>query len=192
MLQGEKIMHSVKVIGAVAIALFGLAQLASAEDIHIRKGFWGGIDAGAGLVGISFDQEDDGDDIFLYLGFKGGYAINPHFLIGIELGGWLLQASNLNDPDEGSGISQAFLITQIYPGNESDFFLKAGGGHVSIWRNASGDTSREQGFGLTMGCGYDFRLNETVTLSPFASFSYGETRNWNYTAITFGLGMTFP
>ena len=97
------------------------------------------------------------------------------FLIGIELSGWLREASNLNDPDSAS-----------------DFFLKAGGGHVSILSNASGDTSREQGFGLTFGCGYDFRLKETVSLSPFASFSYGETRSWNYTAITFGLGMTFP
>jgi hypothetical protein len=186
------IMHSVKVTGAVAMALFGLAQLASAESVHIRKGFWGGIDAGAGLVELSFDQEEDEDDRFLYLGFKGGYAINPHFLIGIELSGWLLEASDLNDPDEGSGISQVFLITQIYPGSESDFFLKAGGGHVSIWSNASGDTSREQGFGWTMGCGYDFRLDETAVLSPFVTFSYGEAGSWDYTAVGFGISITFP
>ena len=184
-------MQSAKVMCAVALALLCLAPLSSAEDIHIRNGFWGGIDAGTGLVGLSCDQEGDEDDIFFYLGFKGGYAINPHFLIGIELSGWLLEASDLNDPDDGSGISQVFVITQIYPGRESDFFLKAGAGHVSIWSNASGDTSREQGFGLTMGCGYDFRLNETAALSPFVTFSYGDAGSWDYTAVTFGLGLTF-
>ena len=152
----------------------------------------GGIDAGVGLVGPSFDGEDDEDDNSFYLGFKGGYAINPHFLVGVELGGWLLAASDLNDPDEGRGISQAFLITRLYPGKQSDFFLKAGGGHVSMWSNRSGDTRRKQGLGLTLGGGYDFRLNEAAALTPFVTFSYGDTGSWNYQAITFGLGVTLP
>jgi len=185
-------MRFTKIIGAVAMVLFCWVPLSAADDIHFRNGFWGGIDAGAGPVGLSYDQGEDDDAIFFYLGFKGGYVINPHFLIGIELSGWLLEASDLNDPDEGQGISQAFLITRIYPSRELDFFLKAGAGHVSIWSNATGDTRREQGFGLTMGCGYDFRLNETAALSPFATFSYGDTDSRDYTAITFGLGLTFP
>lgn len=185
-------MHSTKVMCTAVVALFCWIPLASADDIQIRNGFWGGIDTGAGLVGLSYDQAEDEDDVFWYLGFKGGYALNPHFLIGIELGGWLLKASDMNDPDEGKGISQAFLITQLYPRDESNFFLKAGAGHVSIWSNRPDDKRRRQGLGVSVGAGYDFWLNETVTLSPFANFSYGDAGPWNYTAITFGLGITFP
>jgi hypothetical protein len=189
---GEKTMPLIKGVCAAAIALLMLAPPVSAEQGYIRQGFWGGIDAGVGLVGPSFDGEDDEDDNSFYLGLEGGYAINPHFLVGVELGGWLLAASDLNDPDEGRGISQAFLITRLYPGKQSDFFLKAGGGHVSIWSNSSGDTRRKQGLGLTLGGGYDFRLNEAAALTPFVTFSYGDTGSWNYQAITFGLGVTLP
>jgi hypothetical protein len=149
--KGEKIMHSAKLIGTVLIALFLLAPAVSAEEVYIRNGFWGGIDAGAGLLQQSFDEGDDEDDISFYLGFKGGYAINSHWLIGLELSGWLLEASDFNDPDEGKGISQVFLITQLYPDKESGFFAKAGGGYVSMWSNRPHDTRREQGWGLTVG-----------------------------------------
>jgi hypothetical protein len=188
----EKIMYSAKLIGAVFTALFLLAPAVSADEIHIRNGFWGGIDAGAGLLQQSFDEGDDEDDIAFYLGFKGGYAVNPHLLTGLELSGWLLEASDVNDPDEGKGISQVFFITQFYPGTESGFFAKAGGGCVSMWSNRPGDTKREQGWGLTVGAGYDIQLNEATALSPFVNFDYGKAGNWEYTAVTFGLGVTFP
>jgi outer membrane autotransporter protein len=48
------------------------------------------------------------------------------------------------------------------------------------------------GWGLTVGGGYDFLVTENVALSPFATFSYGKTGNWDYRAITFGLGLTIP
>ena len=35
-------------------------------------------------------------------------------------------------------------------------------------------------------------LDEAIALTPFVTFSYGETGNWDYKAITFGLGVTFP
>jgi hypothetical protein len=186
------IMCSVKLIGAVSIALFILAPTVSAEELYIRNGFWGGIDAGAGVLKQSYDEGDDEDDIAFYLGFKGGYAINPQWLIGIEFSGWLLEASDFNEPDEGKGISQVFFITQLFPGKEAGFFAKAGGGYVSIWSNRPDDTRRENGWGLTLGGGYDFQLNETVALSPFVNFNYGDAGNWDYSAITFGIGVTFP
>lgn len=172
-------------------ALFFFPPDTLAEEQYIRDGFWGGIDAGAGLVEQSFDQGDEEDTLF-YLGFKGGYTINPHLLVGLELSGWLQEASDVNDPDNGKGISQVFLITQLYPRTESGFFAKAGGGYVSNWSNRPGEPSRKNGWGLTVGAGYDFPLNEYIALSPFAAISYGETGNWDYRAMTFGLGIMIP
>jgi outer membrane autotransporter protein len=71
-------------------------------------------------------------------------------------------------------------------------FAKAGGGYVEHWNNRPGEPNSKSGWGLTVGGGYDFLLNENVALSPFATFSYGKTGNWDYRAITFGLGITIP
>jgi hypothetical protein len=167
-----------------------LASTAFAEEYQIRKGFWGGVDAGVGYLKQSFDKEDE-DDVYSFLGFNGGYTINPHLLVGLELSGWLLETSDLNDPDEGKGIMQAFLITKLYPRKESGLFAKAGGGYVSNWSNRSDEERRKEGWGLTIGGGYDFLVHESIALSPFVNFSYGDTGNWDYRAITIGLGITF-
>jgi len=184
-------MHSAKLVCAISIVLFFVAPVASADEHYIRNGIWGGIDVGAGFLKQSFDKGDDDDDTFFFLGFKGGYTINPHFLIGLELSGWTLEASNSQDPDEGKGISQVFLITQWYPSKKSGLFAKAGGGYVNNWSNKPNEPSRKSGWGLTVGGGYDYLLDEAIALTPFVTFSYGETGNWDYKAITLGLGLTF-
>jgi len=191
-------MCSVKMVCVIFIAIFFLAPAAAAEELHIRNGFWGGIDAGAGHLKQSFDEGDE-DGTSFFLGFKGGYTINPHFLIGLELSGWLIETSDqycfygyCSDPSEGEGIMQIFLISRYYPSQESGLFAKAGGGYVEHWNNRSGESRSKSGWGLAVGGGYDFLLNENVALSPFATFSYGKTENWDYRAITFGLGVTFP
>lgn len=167
-----------------------LTTAAIADSTYHCDGFWGGIDAGAGLLNQSFDEEDK-DDVYFFLGFKGGYAINPHFLLGLELSGWLLQAEDPGDPDDGEGIMQAFLITQWYPSKESGLYAKLGGGYVNNWSNRPGKPDNKRGWGLTVGCGYDFLIYETLVLSPFGTFSYGETGKWEHRAITVGLGIGF-
>ncbi len=172
-------------------AIFFFVTAASSEEHYIRNGFWGGIDAGVGLVKQALDERDKKDNLF-YLGFKAGYTINPHLLIGLELSGWLDEASDYYDPEKGSGISQVFLITRWYPSKESGLFAKAGGGYVSNWSNRPDEDQRKSGWGLTVGGGYDFLGKEKIALSPFATISYGETGNWDHRAITFGLGITIP
>lgn len=194
----KKTMHSAILVYVLLISIFFITAAASAEEHHIRDGFWGGIDAGAGLLKQSFDEGDE-DGTSFFLGFKGGYTINPHFLIGLELSGWLVETSDqycyygfCSDSSEGEGIMQIFLISRYYPSQELGLFAKAGGGYVEHWNNRPGEPNSKSGWGLTMGGGYDFLLNENVALSPFATFSYGETGNWDYQAITIGLGVTFP
>jgi hypothetical protein len=184
-------MFSVKSVCIFLIALFFLAPGASAEEYHLRNGFWGGLDAGAGYLKQSFGKRDE-EDVYFFMGFKGGYTVNPHLLVGVELSGWLLEASDPDDSNKGKGIMQAFLITQLYPSKESGLFAKIGGGYVSNWSNRSDEPGRKEGWGFTAGGGYDFMLNDTYALSPFANFSYGETGEWDYRAITVGLGITFP
>jgi hypothetical protein len=194
----NKTMPSEKLVCILLISIFFISATASAEELLIRDGFWGGIDVGAGLLKQSFDEGNE-DGTSFFLGFKGGYTINPHFLIGLELSGWLIEASDqycyggfCSDSSEGESIMQIFLISRYYPSQESSLFAKAGGGYVGHWNNRPGESKSKSGWGLTMGGGYDFLLNENVALSPFATFSYGKTENWDYRAITFGLGITIP
>jgi hypothetical protein len=191
-------MDSLKWTCVFLISISCVTATASEKEDHIRAGFWGGIDVGAGHLNQSLDDGDKTDTSF-FLGFKGGYTINPQFLIGLELSGWLIEESDqycyygyCSDACEGEGIMQVFLISHYYPSQEFDFFVKAGGGYVDHWYHRDGDTRRKEGWGLTVGGGYDFLLNENVALTPFATFSYGETGNWDYQAITIGLGLTLP
>ena len=87
---------------------------------------------------------------------------------------------------------QIFLISRYYPGKASGLFVKAGGGYAEHWNNNAGEPGSKSGWGATAGGGYDFLVSENVALSPFATFSYGETGDWDYKAITFGLGITIP
>ena len=194
----KRTMRSAKWVCVLLMPIFFITATGSAEEQHFRNGFWGGIDAGAGFLKQSFEEGND-DSTSFFLGFKGGYTINPHFLIGLELSGWLIEASDqycyggfCSDSSEGEGIMQVFLISRYYPSQESGLFAKAGGGYVGHWNNRSGESKSKSGWGLTVGGGYDFLLNENVALSPFATFSYGNTENWDYRAITFGLGITIP
>ena len=155
-----------------------------------RTGFWGAIGLGAGYVQQSFEGfEETGTQFFL--GFEGGYTINIHFLLGLELSGWLLQSDDIAYKTKGEGISQVFLITRYYPKKESGLFAKAGGGYVSHWRNRLGETERLSGWGLTVGAGYDFSMSKKWALTPFLTYCAGETENQDYNAFTFGIGFTF-
>ena len=187
----KKTMRSAKTVCVFLIWILFISATAPAEDHHIREGFWGGIDAGAGYLKRSLGDGRK-DDTSFYLGFKAGYTINPHFLTGLELSGWILETSNLWDPDEGKGINQVFLLTQIYPSKDSGLFVKVGGGYASIWSNKPSETRRKSGWAINVGGGYDYFLGETMALTPFVAFNYGETGNWDYKAITLGLGITFP
>jgi hypothetical protein len=160
----------------------------AAEQME-RAGFWGGIDVGAGYLQQSFDGfEENGTQFFL--GFEGGYTINIHFLLGLELSGWLLQSDDIAYKTKGEGISQVFLITRYYPKKESGLFAKAGGGYVSHWRNRLGETERLSGWGLTVGAGYDFSMSKKWALTPFVTYSRGSAGNEEYDVFTVGLGVT--
>jgi hypothetical protein len=163
---------------------------ALAEENIERSGFWGGVDIGVGFVQNSSEGvEEDGDHF--YLGFEGGYTLNSHILIGVELSGWLLESSDLNDASEGEGIMQAFLITRYYPSSTMGLFAKVGGGYLRYWNNRPGEPSNRNGWGLTLGGGYDFPINENFAISPFLNYSFGKADDQDHDVWTLGIGFTW-
>ena len=183
----------VKLAILIIIAFLGFSQISSgtlAEEKFERAGFWGGLDVGVGFIQRSFAEIEE-DDTNFFLGFEGGYTINPHFLIGVELSGWLLESSDVNDPSKGEGISQVFLTTRLYPSASMGLFAKVGGGYVSYWNNRPGEPSSRDGWGLSLGGGYDFPLNKNFAISPFINYSFGEADDQDHNIWTLGIGLTF-
>jgi len=60
---------------------------------------------------------------------------------------------------------------------------------VSVWNNRPGEPRRKNGWGLTLGGGYDFLHNKKVALSPFVTYSFGDAADQDYKAINLGIGI---
>lgn len=183
----------VSIVAFIFFALLGCCIIvpgALAEEKFERSGFWGGVDFGVGFVQRSFSRIEEDENNF-FLGFEGGYTLNPHFLIGAELSGWLLESSDLEDPSKGEGITQLFLITRYYPSSSMGIFAKVGGGYARYWNNRPGEPSNRDGWGLTLGGGYDFPINENFAISPFINYGFGKADDQDHNVWTLGIGFTF-
>lgn len=190
-MMGERVMHFARLIGVGLIGLFLMSYSAFAEEKLNRDGIWAGIDVGFGHIERSFGETQE-DDNNLFLGFTIGYTLNPHFLIGVELSGWLFEPSDLNYPERGGeGLSQVLLVTRYYPSRKSGLFAKIGGGYVSHWNSRPGEPQRKSGWGLNFGGGYDVLLNSNWSITPFLSYSFGDADNQEHEALTVGIGFTW-
>ena len=175
----------------IVLAIIGMTGFVYADQKPIRSGSWAGIDIGIGRVHQS-THEAEQEDTPMFLGFKAGYTITPDFLIGLEFSGWLFEESNINDPGEGEGLSQVFLISRIYPFRNSSLYFKFGGGLASIWDNDPDEEGRKSGVGFTIGSGYDYPISNKLVINPFVSYSFGNADDTDYRVVTFGLGVTLP
>ena len=160
-----------------------------AEEIP-RSGFWGGFDIGAGRVERTAGSSNtSGADV--YLGFKAGYVLHPQVLAGVELSGWNQEATDWDDSTKGEGLMQVFLISRLYPMADSNLFAKVGGGWVQQWEKGPSGTSTLDGWGATLGIGYDIPVADKWSVTPFLNYGFGKTESQNHQTITLGVGVTF-
>jgi len=133
------------------------------------------------------------------LALSGGYAWDPRLLLGIELGGWTLQASDLSNSSQGKAIETIFAISRYYPLGDSRLFVKGGGGLVHYWTNRPSE-SGANGWGGVLGVGYDAYVNRSTRVAPSVSYSFGTLtgltspagiQDVRYQAVTLYLGVTF-
>ncbi len=164
-------------------------------------GFWGGIDLGAGSLKRSYSISGDVSDTNIAMSLRGGYAWNPQLLLGVEIGGWLLEASDYNrDPSQGEAVETYLLFAQVYPSRGSPWFLKGGLGGARYWTNHAGEGSGS-GTAAMLGAGRDFRMSESWSFTAAADYSSGKldgltsppgvTQNASYRALTFRVGLTY-
>jgi hypothetical protein len=176
-----------RVVLAIAIGLMA-AGPADAQSAGKPLRWWFGASLGAG--GLRREIADAREDkVRFYLDLAGGLVVHDQFLLGVQAGGWLLEATDPADPTRGAAVSPLFLTARIYPSEKSTFHLRFGGGFVNDWNNNV--DSSQWGSGFEVGAGYDIRAARHVYITPFTAYFQGRVGNLHLRAITAGAGVTF-
>ena len=187
--------------GLVAGMVLGLAAVpAGAAEPRAGGFWWGGMDVGAASLERRYTRTPKTRDSTFSLALQVGYAWDPRLLLGVELGGWTLEAGHLWDPDRGEGIQTLYLIARYYPREGSDVFVKAGYGNVSHWIQRINEDGGS-GHGGVLGLGKDFGTGGRWHVTPSVEYAWGEShgvlsppgvyQDQEYRALTLRIGVTY-
>ena len=162
---------------ALAVLIFsGMILLgvkpAEAQTEQNVRAWWAGGEIGEGQLSLSSDQIHRAKTPTFALGFFGGHRLGSRSRLGLEVNGWLLQASNLNDPTVGEGVSNVLGVTDIFPTRKIPLFIRGGGG-LAMYHNNRPAESGGTGWSWTGGAGYEIRLSEALGLAPMVQYAYG-------------------
>ena len=178
-----------------AAILFGSATSLSAQD-NARppvehRGLW----LSGGLGGGSTDNDEGSltsdDDSGPAGYFRLGGSVSQHILLGGEVIGMTFDR-------DGTDVSFAnATFTLIYdPALPGGFFAKGGIGFASVMTSldigGGTFTTDDEGFGVTIGAGYDIRIGGNLYLTPNVDFlfqTYGDDRETSMVLFTLGIGM---
>lgn len=125
---------------------------------------------GYGRVTLRSDQTGSRTLGAFSMAGRAGYAVRPWLTTGLELGGWLLQASNIYDPERGESVSQALVYAHAYPVSGLPLFLRAAAGH-SWYTNNHRDGHGGTGRAWAAGAGYELALSGTASLVPLVQYA---------------------
>lgn len=115
--------------------------------------WWGAIAAGYGSLRLEDRLGDVTTHGTFALHFSGGYALSPRLRVGLTLGGWLLEAFDLNDPSTGRAVSHFGAIVEAQPFATVPLVLSGGSGSTAFTARAPG-ASDTDGWMWTAGLGY--------------------------------------
>lgn len=171
-----------------------------------RSLLWAGFDVGYSRLARSYSVSSDTTDGTFTLALRGGFQLTSWLLVGLEFGGWTIQASNNQDPARGEAIATRFAIAQVYPLAHSPLFIRGGGGRVIYSNNRPGEGGASGSAGI-VGIGYDFpvrlRGGEHVAfyITPSLDYSAGSfsgatsppgvVQDQRYRALSARIGLTF-
>lgn len=146
----------------------GLVDVTRSGD---RGGFWIGIGVGAGTESSKLDGESRYTDGLTKPTFsiRGGGTVNPNLRLGGELFGWTDRHYDSQAADNVTSYFGGLLLTgQFYPSRRSGFFVKGGLGVTRSGEDLAGPGGdlHEDGFGYSVGAGYEIKLSPAVFITP--------------------------
>ncbi|MEP7104834.1 MAG: outer membrane beta-barrel protein [Chloroflexota bacterium] len=169
----------------VALVLAAFSPRAASAQGHpqTREGFWFNGGLGYGSLGC---QDCGGREGGLSGGIAIGGTVSPKFLLGAGTNGW-------TKSENGARLSVATLtaMMRFYPSVTGGFFLLGGLGLGTVRAEVSGlGSASETGVGALVGLGYDIRVGQNVSLTPYWNgFAMSSTNN-DANIGQLGLGVT--
>lgn len=168
---------------ASLVLAIAVATPAAAQHAQSRSGFWFSGGLGYGSLGC---DDCDGRSGGLSGGLSLGGTLNEHWLLGVGTTGWYRS-------EDGVSLTVGTLDARarFYTSASGGFFLTGGFGLGSISASVDGfGSDRETGFGLMLGLGYDFRVGDNVSLTPFWNGFAVQTSNADANVGQLGLSVT--
>jgi|GEM_PF-997796 len=154
-----------------------------AKPRHLRRGFWFSGGLGYGSLGC---ENCGGREGGLSGGIQLGGSLSQKVLLGGGTNGWTR--------DEGGAtltVGTVAAVIRFYPSSTGGFFLLGGLGLGTIYVDVDGfGSDTETGAGALVGLGYDFRVGENVSLTPFWNGFAVKTANADANVGQIGLSVT--
>lgn len=174
-------------------SVLAIAQGASLARENVdRTGYVIGASAGYGSVDVHTTEVSKDSYGTFALGFRGGYAVTPHAVIGIELNGWTLKPYDFNDdPTKGESVSNVSLFVNYFPFEEIPIYITGGAGQLSYINNSAEVNGRDSGSSWFAGGGYEISLSKEIMLVPQFRYSEGEFTGGDFSVYEFAVGVNW-
>lgn len=181
----------------------GLVDVSSSGE---RSGFWVSFGVGAGTESFKFDDDPSYSAGLTKPAFTArlGGTVNPNLRLGAELTGWGDRHYDSNAQENVTTyLGGLMLVGQFYPSRRAGFFVKGGLGVTRSGEDVAGPGGdlHEDGFGYSVGAGYDIKLSRSVSITPTVDLLQhrSQTRNGVGTLqpalhdrlLTVGVALTF-
>ncbi len=130
------------------------------------------MEAGDGQLQLTSDQQESSRRATFEFGFAGGHRLGDRARVGLEVNGWLLQASNFNDPTVGENVSNVLGVIDVFPVPKVPFFLRGGAG-LAMYMNNRPDGYGGNGFAWVAGGGYEIPVTRNLAIAPIVDYAAG-------------------
>ncbi len=167
-----------RTVFVIALLSLNVCLMSSAQELNSRA-WWLGVEAGEGQLKLESDQNTGSRGPTFAFGFAGGHRLGNQARVGVEVNGWLLEASNFNDPTVGENVSNVMGIFDVFPVRRIPLFLRGGAG-LAMYSNNHPTGTGGTGFAWNVGAGYEIPLKGNVGLAPmvdYAAGGFGDVKN---------------
>jgi hypothetical protein len=152
-------------------------------DLPSRRGFWFSGGLGYGSLGC---EDCGGRESGLSGGIQLGGSVSQKLLLGGGTTGW-----TKSDGGVTLTVATVVALARFYPSASSGFFLLGGLGLGSIRLEVDGfGSDTETGGGALLGLGWDIRVGDNVSLTPFWNGFATKTTNSDANVGQLGLSVT--
>lgn len=171
---------------ALALITSTSLPLAAQSNPQTRQGFF--INFGFGAASLGCDDCDDEDRLNgINFQVRAGGTLSQRLLIGGEINGF-----SKSENDATLTVTHFGPILQFYPSAQGGFFLKGGLGLANIEVDLGTFSVEQNGFGLTLGLGYDARVGKNFALTPYFDILASNYDGGSLNQVAIGLGFTWP